>query len=406
MKIVQINAVYGVGSTGNIVKDIHEMLIEHGHDSYVFWGILCKNANNDELFYQIGSVLDHKIHAFLRRIGKNQGWHSKLATILACNKLKSLKPDIVHLHNLHSNYMHLPTLLKFLGRNNINVLLTVHDCWFYTGYCNHYYKYNNCQNWKNGCNNCPAVPSLYSSYIRHLFSTKTKLFSEINNLHCNGVSQWTMSDITNSIAINPKSCSFIYNWIDTKIFKPYDKRDEILHNYGVSSTKKIILGVAQGWSKDKGLEEFELISEALGDAVTIILVGNYEGPEISKNILFIGYTGSQQKLAELYSAADVFVNPSSFETFGLVTAEAMACGTPVVAYNNTGTKELITSDCGVLVENKNYIKLVDSVKEVISKPKEFFSEKCVYNVNKKFEKNKQLAKYLALYEDILKQGNL
>ena len=112
MRILQINAVYGVGSTGHIVQDIHEMLCAEGHESYVFWATGCANADDPAYFYQIGSQLDHKIHAVRRRIGKDQGWHSKLATKAACEKIKLLKPDVVHLHNLHSNYIHLPTLMK------------------------------------------------------------------------------------------------------------------------------------------------------------------------------------------------------------------------------------------------------------------------------------------------------
>ena len=129
----------------------------------------------------------------------------------------------------------------------------------------------------------------------------------------------------------------------------------------------------------------------------VVLVGNHNGLQSDDNLRFVGYTKNQQELAELYSAADVFMNPSSFETFGLVTAEAMACGTPVVAYRNTGTAELVTEACGVLVDNQNVEKLIEAVRYVLSRSKTDYSVECVENVIRKFEKHAQLDKYLSLY---------
>lgn len=394
MRIIQINAVYGVGSTGHIVQDIHEMLCAEGHESYVFWAITCANADNSGHFYQIGSRLDHKTHAILRRIGKDQGWHSKLATKAACEKIQSLKPDVVHLHNLHSNYIHLPTLLKCLADEKISVLLTLHDCWYYTGYCT---KYGDCDQWRDECSHCPAVSKRYRRRIGKIFERKREYFSQIEHLYCNGVSRWTTEDGRNTPMLNPKGCSCIYNWINTDIFRPYSNRVEVCLRYDIPVSKKIVMGVAQGWSDEKGLQEFRKLSNHLSEEATVVLVGNHNGLQSDDNLKFVGYTKNQLELAELYSAADVFVNPSSFETFGLVTAEAMACGTPVVAYRNTGTAELVTEACGVLVENQNVDKLIGAVKYVLSRSKTDYSVECVENVIRKFEKHAQLDKYLSLY---------
>lgn len=400
MRIIQINAVYGVGSTGHIVQDIHEMLCAEGYESYVFWATVGANINNPVHFYQIGSKLDHKAHAVLRRIGKDQGWHSKLATKAACEKIKLLKPDVVHLHNLHSNYIHFPTLMKCLEEEKVGVLLTLHDCWFYTGYCTHYRKYGNCERWYDGCTNCPAVSKMYQSRIEKIFKQKRKLFSQIEYLYCNGVSQWTAEDGKNSSMLNIKDCSCIYNWIDTEIFKPYFNRSEVCFRYNIPDSKKIILGVAQGWSDEKGLKEFRELSNRLSDKAVVVLVGNNNGFQSNDNLKFVGYMKSQRELAELYSTADIFVNPSSFETFGLVTAEAMACGTPIVAYRNTGTAELVAETCGVLVENQNVEQIVQAVEHVLSQPKTEYSAECIENVMHKFEKHIQVGKYLSLYQKI------
>ena len=398
MKIIQINAVYGVGSTGHIVQDIHEMLYAKGHESYIFWATACANADNPAYFYRIGSQLDHKIHAALRRAGKDQGWHSKLATKAACEKIKLLKPDVVHLHNLHSNYIHLPTLIQCLGEEKINVLLTLHDCWYYTGYCTHYKKYGNCKRWCYGCSYCPAVSRMYQRRVEKIFKRKKDLFSRIEYLYCNGVSQWTTEDVRNSPLLNPREYTHIYNWINTDIFKPYTNRAEVCNRYDIPASKKIVLGVAQRWSGEKGVQEFRKLSNCLSKDAVVLLVGNRNGLQSDDNIKFVGYTKNQRELAELYAAADIFVNPSSFETFGLVTAEAMACGTPVAAYSNTGTAELVTEACGVLVENQNAEKLTQAVRHLLSCPKEDYSVECVENVARNFEKYVQIDKYLSLYQ--------
>lgn len=398
MKIIQINAVYGVGSTGHIVQDIHEMLCEKGHESYIFWAAACANADNPAYFYRIGSQLDHKIHAVLRRVGKDQGWHSKLATKAACEKIKLLKPDVVHLHNLHSNYVHLPSLIKCLGEEKISVLLTLHDCWDYTGYCTHYQKHGKCKRWRNGCLCCPAVSRMYQRRVEKIFKRKRDLFSKIEYLYCNGVSQWTTEDARKSLMLNPKECTCIYNWINTDIFKPYSNRAEVCGRYDIQDSKKIVLGVAQGWSDEKGLQEFRELSNCLSKEAVVLLVGNCNGLQSDDNLRFVGYTKNQRELAELYASANIFVNPSSYETFGLVTAEAMACGTPVVAYRNTGTAELVTEACGVLVENHNVEQLIEAVRHLLSRPKADYSVKCVENVARKFEKHAQMNKYLSLYQ--------
>lgn len=398
MRIIQINATYGVGSTGHIVQDIHRMLCANGQDSYVFWATASADVEDSEYIYRIGSEFDHKLHAVLRRIGKDQGFHSRYATKKVCKKLSQLQPDIVHLHNLHSNYIHFPTLMKFFRDEGISVLLTIHDSWFYTGYCTSYLKYGNCEMWREGCLHCPAVSKMFQCQVKRIYEKKMEGYSQTNNFYFNGVSHWTTEDIKNCTSIKAKGYSCIYNWIDTEIFKRYNNRDEVCRRYNIPTSRKIVLGVAQAWSNDKGLQEFMEISKLLHTEAVVVLIGEHERLQSDENLRFLGYTSDQRELAELYAAADVFVNPSSSETFGLVTAEAMACGTPVVAYRNTGTTELVTEKCGILVEDHNIPALLDAVSEMLSYPKTEYSEECIKNVLINFEKETQLKKYFLLYQ--------
>ncbi|MBQ8768971.1 MAG: glycosyltransferase [Oscillospiraceae bacterium] len=399
MKVVQINAVYGVGSTGRIALDIAGELRRQGHESYVFWAIDCREDENAHLI-RVGNTLDHKLHALLRRIDGKQGWHSKAATRKVCRELLRIKPDVVHLHNLHSNYIHLPELLRFLGEHKIPTLITIHDSWMFTcGFCAHYF-YHNCDQWTKGCTSCPAVGSGKRRAGAKMFRIKEDLYSRIPDLAVNGVSQWTTEAAARGMLKTAKISRCIYNWIDTQLFKPQTNAAEVRKKYGIPAHHKLILGVSQGWSENKGLKEFLQIADELRDCATVILVGEDCGIPKRENLNCIGFTDNRQTLIDLYSAADLFVNPSRAETFGLVTAEALSCGTPVVAYDNSGSRELVAPQCGALVPDGDAAALVSQTRRVLENPKETYKDACRQWVLDNFEKQKQLQKYVELYKQL------
>ena len=402
MKIVQINAVYGVGSTGRIAQDIAQQLRKQGHEAYIFWAISCRTDENAQ-FVRIGSTLDHKFHAFARRIDGKQGWHSKAATRKACKEILRIQPDVVHLHNLHSNYIYLPQLLRFLGEHNIPTLITIHDSWMFTcGYCAHYL-YHNCDQWTQGCTNCPAVKKTRRKAGAKMYRIKETLYSAIENLAVNGVSQWTTEAAEKSMLKSAKLHKCIYNWVDTDLFKPQNNTAAVRKKYGIAENHKLILGVSQGWSERKGLREFLQLADELRGEATVILVGEDCGVPQKENLRCIGFTSNRQELIDLYAAADVFVNPSRAETFGLVTAEAMSCGTPVVAYNNTGSRELVAPQCGALAPDGDAEQLVTLTRKVLENQKEVYATACRQWVLDNFEKQKQLEKYLELYQQLTEQ---
>ena len=401
MKILQINAVYGVGSTGKIVRDISDKLIELGHESYVMWATGCRlrEEKQEAKLVRIGNIIDHKLHALLRRIDGGQGLHSKLATERACKKILEISPDIVHLHNLHSNYIHLPTLLKFLGDNDIPTLITLHDCWFLGAYCMHYMNHN-CDRWKTGCNGCPAVRGYMRKSIAKRFSQRKALYGNMKHLAVNGVSKWTTDSAKQSMLKSAENIELIYNWIDTDVFKPKENILEIKRKYGISDDRKMILGVSQSWYAEKGLDYFVRLADDLRESADIILVGQDNGVPERDNLRCIGFTASVDELVELYSAADVLVNASSVESFALVTLEAMACGTPVVAFDNSGSSEQVNTECGVLAKDGDYQSLLDGVSAVLNNCKERYSSFCRNYICAGFEKNNQLLKYVDFYKRI------
>ena len=316
--------------------------------------------------------------------------------------MKLISPDIVHLHNLHSNYIQIGVLLRFLAKENISVILTMHDCWFFTGNCFHFLKYNNCQNWLTSCENCPKYGTrIYKKITQQLFKSKKNLFRDLNKLAIIGVSEWiTFCSRKSTVLCNANYFKTIYNWVDCEIFKPMNSVDRVRKKYQISN-KKIILGVSQGWSKDKGLLEFQVLSEKISDKAIVVLVGDPCGQSCTENIKFIGYTKDILELAELYAAADVFVNPSRMETFGKVTAEALASGTPVVCYGNTGTKELVDDTVGECVDDGSIEMLLSATEKVIKLGKSRYKNACRERALQMFDKNKQLAKYIEFYNRIM-----
>ncbi len=403
MKVVQINAVYGYGSTGHIVEDIHNVLQRENHNSYVFWATKCtEDGLKDRQIFRIGNYVDHKLHAFMWRIKRNQGWNSNISTKLLCKKIGKINPDIVHLHNLHSNYINLSKLLDFCEKRNISTVITLHDCWFFTGYCTHFVNYNYCSQWKKGgCIDCPAVNNkMLKKSIKKQFDKKKRLFEKIEHLAVIGVSDWITDCGNTSLLKNAQILRRIYNWIDNELFSPQSNTYEIKKRLGIKKDQAIILGVSQGWGEQKGLLEFQKLSEYFARKATVVLVGEPHGFLSTENLKFIGFTNNAHELAELYSAADVFVNPSRMETFGKVTAEALSCGTPVVAYNNTAMPEIVSDDVGVLVPDGNKTELINAVEKVLQRGKSWYTVSCRETAVREFNKSKQLEKYMDLYMEL------
>ncbi len=397
MVIVGINATYGIGSTGHIVSDIHNAAKTQGHKSFVFCAMAPKRAGGEII--KIGSVLDHKLHAFAWRLWHNQGFNSVIPTKALCKKLSKIKPDIVHLHNLHSNYINLPILLDFLSQNNIATVITLHDCWFFTGQCMHFLNYDNCSKWKaQGCEGCQALKN--SNTASRLYKIKKEKLSSLKRLGVIGVSDWITGCGAESFLRENASFKRIYNWIDCSVFSPKDNKKEIKKKYGLKEDKKLILGVSQGWSDNKGLKEFKMLSEDLADMAQVVLVGQKGENRSSENLKFIGYTSSAEELAELYSAADVFVNPSRMETFGKVTAEALSCGTPVVAYSNTGTREIVTDKTGVLVADGDAKALLQAVERLLSEENGEREEACRQFATENFNKSKLIKEHFDFYKEL------
>jgi glycosyltransferase involved in cell wall biosynthesis len=402
MKVLQINAVYQKSSTGRTTAEIHKYMLNNDIISFVAVSELFDVPENA---YKISNKFDMKIHAFLSRLLGLQGYFSHISTYNLIRYISKIKPDIIHLRNLHGNYINFKMLLKYAAKHNIAVCITLHDTWFYTGKCCHYLE-DNCYKWQSECCNCPALkkhnPSWFFDRSRKMQQDKIKLFSAIPRLGVVGVSKWTTEDAKKSAIL--KNASFIetiYNWIDLELFKPYVPNNNLPDID--TKNKFVILGVAQGWSPAKGIDVFMELEKIVDDDCIIILVGNSNNYKNSNKLHFVGETDNVQQLADYYNMADVFINPSIQETFGKTTAEALSCGTPVIAFNTTASPELVDTDekCGYIVNRNIAEEYYDKIQLIKSNSKSYYSQNCRNRAEKYFDKTSNINKYIELYEKLI-----
>ncbi|NLK27113.1 MAG: glycosyltransferase [Clostridiales bacterium] len=397
MKVLHINAVSGIRSTGRICSEIIAFLHENGHKGYIAYSDGLKARG-----YKIGTKFDHKCHALFSRISGKQGYFSVLETYRLLKYIDFLEPDIIHLHNLHGNYINLKMLLKFIAKKDISTVLTLHDCWFFTGKCFHF-TVEGCYKWKVECNHCPRVhkdnPSWFFDKSRKMYQDKKNLFGQIKDLAVVGVSDWITGEARQSLLKNAQIIRRIYNWVDFNIFKPVSAED--LRRSMNLEDKFVILGVASFWTEEKGLSEFLQLSKELQKDMVIVLIGNLnESIDAYKNIIHIRETHDINSMVKFYSMADVFLNLSMEEACGRATIEALACGTPVIAMNSTSNPEQIGVNCGYVVEKDDQVDLIRKINQVHRNTKIFYSEYCIRYANQTFNKTNCLNDYIQLYREI------
>ena len=388
MKVASINTVATQSNApGRIMLNISDAIIESGGKSFVAHGRGESSICNT---YKIGSTCDTIIHTLKSRISDSEGLHSINATKKLIDQLESFSPDIIHLHNIHGHYISYQILMQWLKDYDIPIVWTMHDCWAFTGHCCHYTA-NKCDKWKNDCLDCKysyTYPRSISSQSERNFELKHELFSSLPDLTIVAVSNWLANELRQSF-LNRFPIEVIHNGIDTEIFKPMPRS---------SNSKFRILGVASHWSENKNIEFFNHLANKISTDEEIIIVGDIPMKrrlQLHKNITHIGNFRSAEKLAEIYSSADVFINPSREETFGMTTAEAMACDTPVIVNNATALPEVITPETGYAIDLDDIDAVYNILQHIKNNPNRFAN--CRQHIINNYTLNHMTSQYLKLY---------
>ena len=405
-KLLQINPVIRTNtSTGRIMQEIGELAMANGWDSYIAYsggrdGIKpCKSK-----LMPVGGKADVAFHGLWTRLTDRHGLASWGATRQFIKEIEALKPDVIHIHNIHGYFLNYKLLFEYLNSADIPVIWTVHDCWLYTGHC-YYYSSVGCDRWESGCGTCPQRKAFPTSWFidasRRNYADKDKAFNSIQDkLTIVPVSEWIRGEMSRSFL---KDCRFqvIHNGIDLEVFDVQVDDKSVREKYNLG-TKRIILGLASIWCKEKGWDDFVKMSGMLNEDEVIVMVGVSEEQmkRLPSNVVAIRRTENIRQLAELYSAATAFVNPTWQDNYPTVNLEAIACGTPVVTYRTGGSIEAVTEKTGFVVEQGDVKGLLEAVRRIAERGKVKYTADCRAYALANFRKEDRYADYLKLYENI------
>lgn len=363
MKYLFINSVAGFGSTGRIAAEKCRELMAEGHECVLAFGREMANCE-DLSTVRIGSPRDYKLHGLRCRILDDHGFGSKAATKRFLDWVKAYDPDVIWLHNLHGYYIHIGLLFSYLRSCGKKIVWTLHDCWAFTGHCA-YFDFACCDRWKTGCHRCPQKKAYPASIgldgSRGNYARKKALFTGIPNLSLTVPSYWLESRVKQSF-LREYPVDVIYNTINRDIFKPTP--GNFREKYGLKG-KIVLLGVASVWDARKGLSDFVELAGMLDERYRIVLIGltpeQIQG--LPASMLGLPRTNSMEELVQAYTEADIFLNPSVEETFGMTAMEARCCGTEAVVYRDTACEEIVNQFGGVAVP-KGARHLYEAVKKL------------------------------------------
>ena len=402
MRIVEINVTCGKGSTGVIAVEIAHMLEEKGHEVYIAYG---QGQTSEPNSFRIGTPLENKIHGLWHtRILGEEGNGTKRGTREFLNWLDEIQPDLVQIHNLHSNFLHYELFFSYLQKKQIPVVWSFFDCWPFTGKCTHFTA-NGCRKWETECGKCPQLHTSgaitwFFDKTRKMHRLKKRWFSNLKSLDIIVCSNWLKGEVEKSFLGN-HPIHMIYNWIDQSKFS--ETHDEsIFERYSLDSNKKILVSVSAFWDDHTTrYDDAFRLAELLPSDYHLIIIGAKVTPKpLHPNMTHINFVEGTQELSKLYSAAIAFVGFSIEDTFGKVFAEAMLCGTPCIVFDSTACPEVV-GDTGYVVAPHDVKAMLEKAREVAANGRAFYSERCKERVNKNYNYRENVGQYIDIYESIV-----
>ena len=398
--LLLINADSNWGSIGRITEQLGQFAQADGWDCHVVYG-RCHNPSKlqTHCFTSTFSVIEHYLE---HRLFDNEGLASRKATNEIVKFVEELQPNLIHLHNIHDHWLNYKILFEYLAKKKFPIIWTQHDCSSYTGGCG-YYTMIQCEQWKSGCKKCPqkrGLLPLFEQTSNH-YARKRQLINSIDNIIFVPVSHWLEGELRVSF-LKEKHVVPIYNGVDIRVFQPQE--NNIKEKYQIRD-KKLLLALATAWSERKGLKDYIELSRLLPKDVQLLLVGlsSKQIRTLPTSIIGIERTQNVDELVKLYSGAEIVMNLSYEETFGLTTVEGFACGTPSIVYNCTASPELVTPETGLIVEPGDISGVAKAVEIILNRGKDSYSRACRQRALDYYNKDARFADYIILYNKIIQQ---
>lgn len=406
MRILQINSVCDFGSTGRTTREFADYLEQQGHECYVAYG---QGTSSYHRSFKIGGKWENHFHnAFYTRLLGLHGYGTRCGTKKLIEWIEEIKPDIIHLRNLHANYLNFPLLFEYLAKTKIPVVFTLHDCFNFTGKCAHYTAIG-CYKWQTECKECPTfqhcvAPSAFFDKSKKLFNQKKRYYNQFNKLTVVAVSKWLAGEAKKSAMFSSaRAITHIYNWIDYRKFHRADQVDidAFYDRYHLSKDYKYIISVSQGWDNNASRYKDAIrLARILPEDYKLILVGSVlRGSSIEEPLLHIPYISGSQELSVAYTMAEAYIHLSVEDTFGKVIAEAMSCGTVPITFNSTACGE-VPGPYGLVVAPHDVDAIVDAIPRLSELQKQ--SDNIIKYVLDNYDYHTNAQQYIDLYTDILK----
>lgn len=404
MKVLFINTVFGRGSTGRLTKELVEALTPQGFECYAAYG---QGDTDYPGTFRIGTKMENHFHnAFYTRLLGLHGYGTRRGTRRLLMWIDQIEPDIIDLRNLHANYLNYPMLFRYIVEKETPVVFSLFDCFNFTGKCSHFTA-QGCYKWQTECHHCPLIhttaPSLFFDNSRKIFREKKAFYTQIKNMAVVAGSKWQRGEVEKSIlAGNGHIVTHIYHWIDHDKFHraTQEEMDAFKRKYGLRADRKYLISVSQGWDKRASrYQDAVRLARVLPEDYRLILVGHRaKGTSIEPPLIHIPYINGTKELSAAYSMAEAYVHLSVEDTFGLVTAEAMCCGTVPVAFNSTACAE-VGGPYGVGVEPHDVEGIVKALPRLEELKKD--APKIVRYVRDNYDYQTNTARYAALYRRLL-----
>ena len=416
MKVLQINTTFrNGGSTGRITYDLMRIQEKNGINGFVAYG-----HRTGEQKVQGTLCLQNewrrKINILRSRLFDHHGFYNENETKRLIKWLDEIRPDIIHLHNLHNHYIHVGKLFDYIKASTIPVVWTLHDCWSFTGHCS-YFDFAGCNRWKIGCGGCPCIhdypPTWFFDRTSRNYENKKETFCGVENLTLVSPSHW-LAALTRESFLNDYPIAVINNGVDTDVFKPQDI-EKLKTSLNING-RKVLLAMAGGFGVRKGGAYLKTIPELLNEDELLLLVGRGASTfskVFPKKCIGIEYTNDIHELAGYYSLADVFINPTLEDNFPTTNIEAMSCGTPVITFNTGGSIESVLdgekisnigevkiTSVGAVVPKGDMQSMLDVARTIMASDNDEYKTHCRAKAFERYNKDKQFMKYIDLYKKI------